>query len=151
MGDSKKTKTFLDYAAPLFGWTGDTEESKKKWDEFKSGVETFVGQVQEIQKTVNQARKEAWNKVFKKIMEMEEKVADTLPEELPTPPGMPAAPVSPKEIVTKVKEFQEKANKHAVEQADAVIDLVKKGQEQVKEAVTDAVDAIEKNIEKKPE
>ena len=51
----------------------------------------------------------------------------------------------------KLKEFQEMANKHVAEQADAAIDFVKKGQEQVKAAVTETVDKIEKNIEEKAE
>jgi maltose-binding protein MalE len=64
---------------------------------------------------------------------------------------MPESPVSPKEVAGKVKEFQEMANKHVAEQADAAIDFVKKGQEQVKAAVTETVDKIEKNIEEKAE
>ena len=43
------------------------------------------------------------------------------------------------------------ANKHAVEQVDSAIDFVKKGRKQVKAAVTETVDKIEKNIEEKAE
>ena len=118
---------------------------------FIAEVETFFDQLQDIQKTYVEAKKEAWNKIFPKIMAMQDKFAETLPEKLPTPPGMPESPVSPKEIAGKVKEFQETANKHAVEQADAVIDFAKQQQEQVKTVVTEAVDNIEKNIEEKAE
>ena len=37
-------------------------------------------------------------------MEMEQTVADALPDEKPAAPGMPVAPVSPKEFVEKAKE-----------------------------------------------
>ena len=150
MGDKKKMKEFMAYA-PLLGWYGDKDECKKQWKDFKSGVETFFGQLQGIQETVIEARKEAWNKIFPKLLEMEDKVAEALPEQLPTPPGMPASPVSPKEVISKVKEFQETANKHAMEQADSTIDFVKKGQEQVKAVVTETVNNIEEKIEEKAE
>ena len=146
MGDKKKAKNFMDYAA-LWGWPTDKDECKKQWKDFKSNMETFFEQLQGIQETVIEARKEAWNKIFPKILEMEDKVAEALPEELPTPPGVPASPVSPKEVITKVKEFQEMANKHAVEQADSAIDFVKKGQEQVKTAVAETVDKIEEKLD----
>ena len=151
MGDKKKAKKeFTDFAA-MWGWPADKEESKKQWKDFRSNMETFFDQLQDIQKTYVEAKKEAWNKIFPKIMAMQDKFADTLPEKLPTPPGMPESPVSPKEIAGKVKEFQEKANQHVVEQADAVIDFAKQQQEQVKTVVTEAVDNIEKNIEEKAE
>ena len=151
MGNLKKTqKDFKDFAA-MWGWPADKDESKKQWKDFRANVETFFEQLQDIQEAYVEAQKEAWNKIFPKIMAMQDKFTETLPEKLPTPPGMPESPVSPKEVADKVKEFQEMANKYAVEQADAVIDFAKKGQEQVKSAVTEAVDKIEKNAEETEE
>ena len=149
MGDKKKAKKEPADFAAMWGWPADKEESKKQWKDFRSNMETFFEQLQDIQKTYVEAKKEAWNKIFPKLMEMQDKFADALPEKLPTPPGMPESTVSPKEIVGKVKEFQEMANKHAVEQADSVIDFAKQGQEQVKTAVTEAVDKIEEKIDEK--
>jgi len=146
MGDKKKMNEFMAYA-PLLGWYGDKDECKKQWKDFKANMETFFGQMQEIQKTVIETRKEAWNKIFPKLLDMEDKVAASLPEELPTPPGAPVSSIKPREIASKVIEFQETANKHAMEQADAAIEIVKKGQEQIKEAVKDAVDTIEEKAE----
>ena len=146
MGDKKKAKEFMEYAA-LWGWPADKDEYKKQWKDFKSNMETFFEQLQGIQETVIEARKEAWNKIFPKLMELEDKVAEALPEELPTPPGVPASPVSPKEVITKVKEFQEMANNHAMEQAESAIDFAKKGQEQVKAAVTETIDKIEEKLD----
>ncbi len=142
----KAQKDFKDFAA-MWGWPADMDESKKQWKDFRANVETFFEQLQDIQEAYVEAQKEAWNKIFPKIMAMQDKFTETLPEKLPTPPGMPESPVSPKEVAGKVKEFQEMANKHVAEQADAAIDFVKKGQEQVKAAVTE----IEKNIAEKAE
>ena len=146
MGDSKKTKEFMAYA-PLLGLPADKDEAKKQWKAFKKSTETFMDQMQGIQKTLIEARKEAWNKIFPQLIAMEQSFADNLPEEVPTAPGMPASPIKPKEIAEKVIEFQETANKNAMEQADAAIEIVKKGQEQVKEAVKDAVSTIEEKAE----
>lgn len=142
----KAQKDFKDFAA-MWGWPADKDESKKQWKDFRANVETFFEQLQDIQETYVEAQKEAWNKIFPKIMAMQDKFTETLPEKLPTPPGMPESPVSPKEVAGKVKEFQEMANKLVVEQADSAIDFVKKGREQVKAAVT----KIEKNIAEKAE
>ena len=147
MSDSKKKmKDFMAYA-PLLGLPTDKDEAKKQWKAFKKNTETFMDHLQDIQKTLIEARKEAWNRVFPKLIAMEQSFADTLPEEVPTAPGMPASPIKPKEIADKVIEFQETANKNAMEQADAAIEIVKKGQEQVKEAVKDAVSTIEEKAE----
>ena len=147
MGDSKKKMNDFMAYAPLLGLPTDKEEAKKQWKAFKKNAETFMDQLQDIQKTLLEARKEAWSRIFPKLIAMEQTYADNLPEEVPTMPGMPASPVNPKEIAGKVIEFQETANKNAMEQADAAIEIVKKGQEQVKEAVKDAVSAIEEKAE----
>ena len=60
---------------------------------------------------------------------------------------MPAAPVSPKEVVEKAKEFQEKANAQVVEQADNAFERRMQRQQQVKEMVTDAVETVEANLD----
>jgi 5,10-methenyltetrahydromethanopterin hydrogenase len=147
MGDSKKMKkAYKEYAA-LWGWSGDKEDRKEQWKDFRANMETFFDQMQEIQKTVIEARKETWNKIFPKLMEMQDKITDNLPEELPTPPGAPVNPIKPKEVMSKVKEFQEMANQHAVEQADSALDFCKKGQEQVKATVTETVDKIEEQLD----
>lgn len=143
MGDSKKMKkAFAEYASQ-WGWPTDKEESKKQWKEFQSGVETLFGQLQALQETVVEAQKDAWNKILPKLEEIQEKFTEKLPEELPTPPGMPASPVSPKEVAGKLKEIQKTVAKHAQEQADTVVEFCKKGQEQVKEAVKETVKNIE--------
>jgi predicted transcriptional regulator len=147
MSTKKAIQGFL-FPMMMYGWTEDDKESRKEqWKNFKSTMETFLDQVQEMQKTAMEARKEQWNKTFAQLMEMQDNFAANLPEEFPTLPGMPASPVTPKEVMNKVKDFQETVNKHAIEQADSRIEFIKKGQEQVKEIVTDAVKSVEEKAE----
>jgi hypothetical protein len=117
----------------------DQEERKENWKDFKSNVETYWEHMREIQKTNMEMRKEAWNKVFPKLLEMQDNIAAVLPEEIGT--------LKTKDIVGKVREFQEMANKHAMEQAENYFDFCMKAQEQTKNLVRDAVQTIEDKLE----
>ena len=145
MSKSKKTAPGFMPLPPMWGWFGDVDEYKEKWDDFKSTVDTFWDQMIEMQKTSMEAWKEQWDKFFPQLMEMQDNFIASLPDELTAMPGMPA--IKPKKVMEKVKEFQETANKHAVEQADARIDFVVESQQQVKEAVKYAVESIEEKVE----
>ena len=129
------------------GWEWDSKEQKAKWNEFKANAEKLWDQYEEMQKAAKKAWKEQWETFFAQLMGMEQTVADALPDEKPAVPGMPAAPVSPKEVVEKVKEFQEKANAQAVEQADNAFERQMQRQQQVKEMVTEAVETVEANLD----
>jgi hypothetical protein len=82
-------------------------------------------------------------------MEMQQTVADALPDEKVSLPGMPAAPVSPKEFVEKAKELQEKINRHAIEAGDRTFESVVRQQQHVKEVVSKAVDNVEEKLDEK--
>ena len=101
-------------AMPFWGW--DEEEAKDQWKDFKSSVEKLWKQYEDMQKAAKKAWQEQWDTFFTQLMDIQQTVADTLPDEKASLPGMPAT--SPKEIVEKAKEFQQKANARAVEQAD---------------------------------
>ena len=146
MGDSKN---FFKAFAPLWGWSEDEDKAKKQWKQFKSAAEGVWETLQKIQQADLEARKERWNKIFPMIMEMQDKAAAALPEKLPTPPGMPESTVKTQDVVDKMKEIQEMANKQVMEQADTVIDLVKQGQQKAKEAVEETVKTVEEKVENK--
>ena len=133
----------------MLGWPEDKDDAKKQWKEFKSAMEGVWGTLQKIQQADLEARKERWNKIFPMLMEMQDKAAAALPEKLPTPPGMPESTVKTQDVVDKVKELQEMANKQMMEQADTVIDLVKQGQEKAKEAVEETVKTVEEKLDEK--
>ena len=136
-------------AMPFWGW--DEEEAKDQWKDFKSSVEKLWKQYEDMQKAAKKAWQEQWDTFFTQLMDIQQTVADTLPDEKTSLPGMPAT--SPKEIVEKAKEFQQKANARAVEQADNMFKFQMDQQKQVKEIVTDAVQNVEDNLnddEEKP-
>ena len=140
------TKKMMKNLFPLmFDW--DKKEAKEEWKNFKSSLDDLWDQYQDMEKSAKKAWKEQWETFFAQLMGIEQTVADALPDEKVSVPGMPAAPVSPKEIVEKAKEFQETANAHAVEQADKAFDYRMQQQQKVKEIVTDAVQKVEDNLD----
>ena len=145
MGNKKNKAKAAFPTMPAWDW--DTEEQKEKWEDFKANAEKLWDQYQDMQKAARKAWKAQWQTFFGQLMGMEQPVADALPDEKVSVPGMPAAPVSPKEVVEKVKELQEKANAAAVEQADNMFERRMQRQQQVKEIVTDAVANAEANVE----
>ena len=146
MGKKKKAMKGLMALMPAVAWSMDKAEMKRQWKDYKSNLETYWEQAMETQKTSKEAWKEQWNKIFPKLLEMQDNFADTLPDELPTPPGMAAGAIKPKYFMDKLKEFQEMANKHATDLADAAFDFRMQSQEQAKGLVVDAVDNIADNL-----
>lgn len=145
MGKKKKLLGLMTLM-PLMAWNADKSEMKKQWKDYKSNMESFWEQAIETQKATKEAWKEQWNKVFPKILEMQDNFASSLPEELPTPPGVDAGDMNPKYFMDKLKEFQETANKHAMDLADAAFDFRMKAQEQAKALAVDAAETIENNL-----
>jgi len=146
MGDKKEKKTWMGLA-PLMGWPTDKDEAKKQWKDLRANMATYYDQMREIQDVVIEARKDAWNKIFPKLMEIEDKITESLPDEVHAVPGVPATAINPKKYMGKLKEFQEMANEHAVEQADTAVNFYKEGQQQVKEAVSETLDTIEEKLD----
>lgn len=138
----------------FYDWFGGKEgvkKAKKQWEDFKSNMDTFFEQMQEMQSTSREAAKDQWEMFFDQMMQMEDTFISSLPEEAPSVPGMPPflkPPVSPKACMEKVQEFQKMANEHAVAQTDTFVDFCKQGQEQAKEAVSEAVEQMEANVDK---
>ena len=125
-------------------WGWSKKERKEQWKEFKDSMDTIWDHCKDMQKADRKAQKEQWNTFVSQFLEMEQTVADSIPEDAPTMPGMPA----PKEFIEKMKEYQETAHKHAMEQVDNALDLMAERQQKAKEALTDAVQNIEDKIDK---
>jgi hypothetical protein len=151
MGDFKKAmKNFMPMPPMPDGaaweWPGkkdfDKDKAKEKWKEFKSNLGTFWGQLQDMQKSSMEASKEQWNTFFGQCMDMQESFAASLSEDVPFLPGMPL-----KAFVEKMKDFQEMANEHAIEQADSFFDFAMQGQQQFKAMVTETVANVETKVE----
>lgn len=132
------------------GKKNDKDVIKDQWNDFKANLESYWNQLRDMQDSSTEATKEQWGKFFGQIMEMQEIFAASLPDEIPSLPWLPdffKPSMSPRAFMEKVKEFQEMANAHAVEQADSFLDFCKKGQEQAKDMVSEAVKNVEEKVE----
>ena len=147
MGNKKKMAKALFPLMMGWGWT--KSERKENWKDLKSNMEKLWDQYQDVQKTTKDAWKDRWEKIFPQLMEMQQTFADTLPDEKVSLPGLPTSPLSPKEFVEKMKKFLENAHSHAVEQREHFYNYVVERQQQVKDAVTDAVDQVEEDLDGK--
>ena len=115
--------------ADWFG--GDKEDMGLPMGDFMPGMKSFWEQTIEMQKSSIDGSRDQWKQFFNYMMEMHENFEEFMPEELPAMPGMPFAqmfPMSPKSFAKKMKEFQEMANEHFMEQADSMTDFFIKGQ-----------------------
>ena len=138
-----KKPTMKDFFPMANDWGWSKKERKDQWSEFKGNMETLWDQYQDMQKAAKKAWKAQWETFFSQLMGMQQTVADAIPEDAPTLPGMP----SPKEFVKKVKEQQETVNAHAVEQTDKLFNVMVEQQQKAKEAIKDAVERVETTIE----
>ena len=134
-----------------WGFAGKKDDdSDKQWEDFKSNLDTFWGQMRDMQKSYMEMNKEQWDTLFDQWTEMEESFIESLPDEIP---GMPAflMPFTPKEFLKKDKEFREMAKKHAKERAESFTDFAKQRQESVDEMISDGTKNIKDNIKKTKE
>jgi hypothetical protein len=113
-----------------------SEGDNSRQDNIKSTVKTAWMQNIDMQKSSVDNGKEQWKQFFDYMMEMQETFAAGLPEETAS---MPFG-VSPKGIMKRLKEFQELSNKHFVEQTDSFTDFCIKGQQQLYDIVSSAMD-----------
>ncbi len=134
-----------------WGFAGKKDDdSDKQWENFKSNLDTFWGQMRDMQKSYMEMNKEQWDTLFDQWTEMEESFIESLPDEIP---GIPAflMPFAPKEFLKKDKEFREMAKKHAKERAESFTDFAKQRQESIDEMVSDGTKNIKDNIKKAKE
>ena len=148
MGYKKQMAKVLFPLMANWDWSSK-EEYKKDWKKFRSNMDKMWDQFQDLQKASKDTARKQWEKVFPRFMEMQQTVADALPDKKVSLPGMPAAPVSPKEFVEKAKELQEKINRHAIEAGDRTFESVVRQQQHVKEVVSKAVDNVEEKLDEK--
>ena len=131
---------------PLPFANGSGEDAR---DSFKK----FWEQMIDMQKSAMDSYKEQWNQFFEYMMDMEDTFAESLPDEVPSLPGFPVGQwpaISPKEFMKQVKEFQEMANKHFIEQADSAADFSVKGKEKLCDIVNKALDSVKEEKKDAP-
>lgn len=105
----------------------DNKEAKKKAKaqakEFAAGMKSFMEKTVEMQKASADGAKDQYDQVFAYMMGLQDGLAAALPEEVPAILGLPALPVSPKDVAAAVKEFEELANEYFVKQMDSRVDF----------------------------
>lgn len=135
---------------PFMPWGLSGKKNSKKndagdrWDHLKTGVETQLEQMRDVQKVSMDAYMEQWDKAFPKYMEMQEAIAAILPDEAPLLPGM----LSPRAFMERMNEFRKTANENARKQADAFRDFCKEGQQKARSVISDTVENIENDVKK---
>ena len=107
---------------------------KERKENIKSTLKTFWMQNIDMQKASMESCKEQWNQFFAYMMEIQDTFSSSMPDDTSS---MPFA-ISPKAFMKWVKEFQEMANDHFVEQTDSLADFLIKGQQQLYDMVDSA-------------
>ena len=109
----------------------------KMWDQF-----------QDLQKASKDTARKQWEKVFPRFMEMQQTVADALPDEKVSLPGMPVDLLL--EFLRFFNEFfrRNRSSRHSG-QRNLLIGKVVRQQQHVKEVVSKAVDNVEEKLDEK--
>ena len=113
---------------------GERAKDNAGIEDAKANMKKFWEQMIEMQKTSIDSSRELWDQYFEHMMDMEDLLTDSMPDEAPSVPGFIFGQwiaVSPKELMKQLKEFQEMAKDHIAEQADSVADFSVRGQEKL--------------------
>ena len=122
---------------------GGQEDVKAKAQEIGSNVKSALEKNIDMGKATVDSSKDQANQFFSYMMDMQDGFAASLPDQLPAIPGLPPIPVSPKGVVETLKEFEEMANEHFVEQADSTVDFFFEAQQMALDMIPDPVEAAE--------
>ena len=125
------------------------EEPTTNKAHIKSTVKSVLSQNIDMQKATKDNRKDRWGQVFDYFMDMQDTFTAALPAESPFLPFR--IPVAPKSVMKKMREFQEMANEHFMEQANSIADFFIQGQEQVYDIVSSAMDKKDSESEEEQE
>ena len=126
-----------------WGQAGNQDDSKDaddKKENFKSTMKSVWSQKIDRRKSNVESNKEQWKKFFNYMMEMQDTFTASLPEDTSSLPYGQLFLMSPKEVMKRLRDFEEMANKHFEEQADSFADFCIKGQEQLYDLVTTAME-----------
>lgn len=139
----------LPFLPPFSAWgkAGNKEGAEKQWNSMKNNAETYAEQMRDMQKVSMEACKEQWDKAFPKYMNFRESIAATLPDEVPSLPGMPSFGISPRAFMENMNKIQKKVNEQAREQADSFSEFILKEQKNAKSMIANAVERVEKAVE----
>jgi transcriptional regulator with XRE-family HTH domain len=119
----------------------DEVEDDAKKENIKSTVKSAWMQKIDRKKSSADSRKEQWKKFFDYRMDLQDTFASSLPDDTSSlPPFMQLLPLSPKDLMERLKKFELMANEHIMEQADSFADFCIQGQQQFYDLVIAAMD-----------
>ena len=135
--------------APKFGGKSENQnECRKcdcaKMDEFKDMMKDAWKKNIEMKDSSISSKKELWEKRFANNIKIQETFIESMLADSFALPFAPSITISPKKMMKQLKEFEEMANKHFVEQADSFADFRIQTRKMVYDAVTTAMDNADK-------
>ena len=129
------------------GWFGAPNRKEgdngARKDGFKSMLKSFWMQNIDMQKSSVDNGKKQWNQLFEYILEMQETISASMPDDTSSLPFAQMFAMSPKAFMKALEDFQKMANDHLVEQADSVADFFIQGQQKAYDMVTSAMASAE--------
>ena len=115
-------------------------------ENIKSTLKSAWKQKTDRKKSNADNRREQWKKYFDYRMELQDTFTDFLPDDISALPALlQKLPVSPKDFMKQLKEFQIMANEHFLEQVDSLMDFYFKGQERIYDLVALAMEKKEED------
>ena len=129
------------------GWFGAPNRKEgdngARKDGFKSMLKSFWMQNIDMQKSSVDNGKKQWNQLFEYILEMQETISASMPDDTSSLPFAQMFAMSPKAFMKALEDFQKMANDHLVEQADSVADFFIQGQQKAYDMVSSAMASAE--------
>ncbi|MBO7675842.1 MAG: hypothetical protein J6S63_12680 [Atopobiaceae bacterium] len=143
----------MPFMFPMAGampWGMDEEAdkgAKALAKDFDSNMRSFWEKTIDMQKSSIDASRDQYNQFFSYMMDMQDNFAESLPDEAFSFMGLPPFPISPKAFMGYLKDFEEIANAHFVEQANACTDFFIQGQQKA----CDIAGEVSENVKKQAE
>ena len=123
---------------PEFKLDFDQKEAKKTCkankNKFQADLKSFLEKSIDMQQSAMDGTKDQFETFFANMMDWEDDVTEWLPEEAPSFFGM-TFPLTPKEVMKEIKEWQQLSKDHFTEQADSAADLVIQRKKKVVELI----------------
>ena len=108
-----------------WSWNGSSQRGSRgdKAQELSSNMKSFWEKSIDMQQSSFDSSKDQYGQFFTSMMDLRDSFAESLPDQMPTIPGMPPLPISPKSFMKSMKEWEEMLNEYFVEQTDSWTDF----------------------------
>ena len=135
----------LPFMPDFDGWDWFGMKNSETTEKVEENMFSFWDQIIDMQKSSMDNAKEQWEQFVANMKEMQANFVESLPDELPSIPGMPTPPkqiLSPKAVMKKAQEFQEIAGEHMKANAENANEFIIEAQEKTRDLVKETKDEI---------